>query len=262
MSDALSLVRADLRSWALMFDIDGTLAPIAPRPELAKVSDATRAHLERLAGICALVGCISGRPALEARELVGLQALHYAGNHGYESLAPGDPEPELAPAVAADSLAASKFVAALDQKGLTSAGIRVEDKGVIQALHWRGSHDEEAAAALAQDIAADAERVGLYPRGGRLVLELRPVDSVDKGTAVCTMLERTPAARNAMHAGDDITDLDAFRALAELRTRGRLDAYLRVGVASQEGPDAIVDEADVVVEGVAGMSAALGGLVG
>src|SRR2546423_9055136 len=73
---------------ALIFDVDGTLAPIAPRPEDAAVPEPTRALLRRLERRYALVACVSGRRALEARRLVGVDSPTYVGHHGIEVLAP------------------------------------------------------------------------------------------------------------------------------------------------------------------------------
>ena len=100
-------------------------------------------------------------------------------------------------------------------------GLRQEDKGPIQALHWRGAEDEAAAESRAHEIANDAGRAGLEPRWGRKVLELRPVGGGGKDGAVASLLAGEGLDR-AAYAGDDRTDLDAFRRLRELRDEGRL----------------------------------------
>ncbi len=61
-----------------------------------------------------------------------------------------------------------------------------------------------------------------------------------------------PAFGTALYGGDDATDLDAFEALEALEADGVLAAGVRVGVRSDEGPAAIVERADVVVDGVDG----------
>jgi trehalose 6-phosphate phosphatase len=58
-----------------------------------------------------------------------------------------------------------------------------------------------------------------------------------------------------LFAGDDVADLDAFRALDRLASRGIVTS--RVAVAGPETPDALIDSADVVVEGPAGLVALL-----
>ena len=69
---------------ALVLDVDGTLAPIVARPELARVPEETRAELARLAGRYLLVACVSGRAGEDARRLVGVDGIAYVGNHGLE----------------------------------------------------------------------------------------------------------------------------------------------------------------------------------
>ena len=78
----LAPLRESPQRTAVLCDVDGTLAPIAARPDEAAVPDAARAVLEALARRYALVGCVSGRRAAEARAMVGLDSLTYIGNHG------------------------------------------------------------------------------------------------------------------------------------------------------------------------------------
>lgn len=234
---------------ALLFDVDGTLAPIVARAEQAEVPEEVRGLLARLVERFALVACVSGRRALDARRLVGLEGLTYLGNHGYELLEPGAHEPEIDGAAASRAGLPAAFLAKLDGAELARLGLRSEDKGPIQALHWRGAPDERAAEARARELAAVAQAGGLVPRWGRKVLELRPIAGIDKGTAVHRLLVAHAPLAAALYAGDDRTDLDAFRALRRLAGSARLGAAVCVGVASDEGPAEIASEADVVVEG-------------
>src|SRR5829696_6595636 len=89
-SSLLESLRRDPSRTAILTDVDGTLAPIVARPQEAAVPAAATRALERVAERYGLVGCISGRRAEEARRLVGLDRLAYAGNHGLELLLPGD----------------------------------------------------------------------------------------------------------------------------------------------------------------------------
>jgi trehalose 6-phosphate phosphatase len=92
------------------------------------------------------------------------------------------------------------------------------------------------------------------------VLEVRPPVATDKGTAVAAALGDLAPAR-ALSAGEDLTDLDAFRKLRALEAEGLVDA-LCVGVRSAEGPEAIVGEADLVVDGPEGVTKLLEVLTG
>ena len=64
-------------------------------------------------------------------------------------------------------------------------------------------------------------------------------------------------ARTALYGGDDVTDLDAFDALDALASAGTLKHAIKVGVRSDEGPAAIVERADLVVDGVEGFAQVL-----
>jgi len=265
----LAPLRADPGRAAILTDVDGTLAPIVPRPEEAAVPPRASEALRRLSERYGLVGCVSGRRAEEAQRLVGVENIAYAGNHGLELLLPGERELRFDPALEGREGDAAEFLAELGPEGLAEAGLRVEDKGPIQALHWRGADDDRAAEAHAHEIGAAAGRAGLELRWGRKVLELRPPGGGGKDAAVAALLAAPPAARSsfepdsdskldrAVYAGDDRTDLDAFRRLRELQRDGELETAVCVGVASDEGPAEIAEEADLTVDGPPGWLALL-----
>lgn len=257
--ELLAPLRADPGRAAILCDIDGTLAPIVTAPGAAAVPEPARAILGELAGSFGLVACISGRRAAEARRLVGLDAATYVGNHGFELLGPGEREPRLDPRISAEAGRVAELVAALDRSRLDAAGLRIEDKGPIQSLHWRRAADEEAAADEARRLAAEAEAQGVEPRWGRKVLELRPAAEIDKGTAVTRLLAEHGTA-SALYGGDDVTDLDAFRALRAMRSAGRLEHAICVGVTSAEEPPELRRLSDLLVAGTEGFLELLGEL--
>jgi trehalose 6-phosphate phosphatase len=244
-------LRANPARGAVLCDIDGTLAPIVDNPEAAAVPPAARTVLAKLATRYRLVACVSGRRASAARRMVGLDELTYAGNHGLEVLKPGDTSPSLDPALGHRGPAAASFASRLDWGHLDGCGLRLEDKGPIQAIHWRGAADPELASGQAEKIAALAAEQGLVPHFGRMVLELRPLATVDKGIAVRRLVGES-GVDAALFGGDDRTDLDAFAALRELSRDGTLATAVCVGVASDEGPEEISSQADLVVDGPAG----------
>lgn len=227
------LARARARS-AVVLDVDGTLAPIVARPELASVPAPTRAELARLAGAYLLVACVSGRAGADAARLVGVEGIAYVGNHGLEL----DPR--------AQALA-DEIVRFRD-----AVGLPVEDKGLSLTYHFREAPDEQAARTRLEAVAERAREAGLEPRWGRKVLEVRPAVEAHKGTAVRTLLERS-GARLGLYAGDDTTDLDAFAGLAA----AGLEHAVRVAVASEEGPAGLTEAADLVVEGPEELAALL-----
>jgi len=255
-ADLLAPLSQDPARGAILLDIDGTLAPIVERAENAHVREEASKLLGRLARRYLLVACISGRSAAEARRLVGVGAIAYAGSHGAELLEPGASRPTTVPAFASWEGRVRDFAAEQDTPDLRVLRVRMEDKGPIVAFHWRGTPDEDASRTRLEGLAAEAESAGFATHWGRKVLEVRPPVSVDKGQAVRTLCERAePAA--ALYAGDDATDLDAFATLRSLKDEGKLASAICVGVRSDEGPTAIVEQADMDVDGVAGVTAVL-----
>ncbi|HEV2075261.1 MAG TPA: trehalose-phosphatase, partial [Thermoleophilaceae bacterium] len=123
-------------------------------------------------------------------------------------------------------------------------------------FHWRGATDETAARGRIEGVAQAAEAAGLAVHWGRKVLEVRPPVRIDKGQAVRDLVMRSEVGA-ALYAGDDRTDLDAFDALDALVSKGVLDAAVRVGVRSDEGPDEIAERADLVVDDVRGFASVL-----
>ncbi len=197
---------------------------------LAEVPATTQDLLARLVDEYALVACVSGRPGADARRIVGVSGIRYVGNHGLEL----HPEAETA----------SARVQAFRRK--LAERWTVENKHLSLSIHFRNAGDEDEARAALERVAEAATAFGLDPRWGRKVLEIRPPLEAHKGTAVTTLLSSVGALR-ALYAGDDTTDLDAFRALHE----AELNTAIAVAVDSAEAPSELLATADVVVNGPA-----------
>jgi trehalose 6-phosphate phosphatase len=256
LAEALAPLTSDPPSASILCDIDGVLAPIVRRADEAQVRPETARLLSQLARRYASVGCISGRSAADARRLVGVGGIAYAGSHGAELLEPGAGRPRTNPAFAEWEDPVRRFAAARDDPALRALRVRIEDKGPIAAFHWRGVPDEDAAHLRLEEIASEAESEGLKTHWGRKVLEIRPPVPFDKGQAVRELVELA-RPRAAMYGGDDVTDLDAFDGLDGLVEAGALETAVRVGVSSDEGPPEIVQRADLVVDGVGGFAQVL-----
>jgi trehalose 6-phosphate phosphatase len=208
----------------VLLDVDGTLAPIVERPDAASVPEATRAVLLDLAGRYALVACVSGRTEDDARRVVGVDELVYVGEHG----------------MGLDGRA-DEWSEELDQL-VDESGWEPERKQYSASFHFRTAPDEAAAVASLRTVERRAVELGLRPRWGRKVLEVLPPVAANKGTAVRSLLAER-GLRRALYAGDDSTDLEAFRGL------DGLDLAVRVAVVSDEGPSALGRAADVIVGG-------------
>ncbi len=203
------------RPLVLVLDVDGTLAPIAPRPEYAEVPAATQQLLRDLVALpWAHVMVISGRAADDARRLVGVDGIWIVGNHGFEVAEPNGPAvpservKPFAPAIA-------KAVERCAEVASSHAGVIVEDKRWTVSIHYRLAHPRVVPGLTAQ-VAAIAREHGLRVTHGKEVLELRPPVNIDKGTAaedLASTLGGLRSGASLVCAGDDRTDEDAFRAL-------------------------------------------------
>lgn len=191
---------------ALFLDIDGTLAPLAPRPEdvqpLARRTALLRRLSERLDGRLAVV---TGRTIVDADRILDNACAVVAGVHGLEIRQPcGTVRPATAsPAMLEAVAAAAAFVQA-------RPGMRLEDKGAGLTLHYRQApHLAEETAAFGRALASSA---GLKGQAGDMVFEVREAGG-DKGLAVAALMELEPfRGARPIFVGDDVTDEDGIRA--------------------------------------------------
>ncbi len=258
--EALEPLRTEPAHAAVLLDIDGTLAPIVRHAADAHVPEATRSLLIEIAKRYGVVGCISGRRAATARQIVSIGTIAYVGNHGGELLRPGATRPDVDPEVAAWKERVRQFAARVYSTEHERIRVRSEDKDAIAAFHWRGAPDEAAAAAAVEEIAQRALQEGLAGHWGRKVLEVRPPVALDKGLGIATLLHGQRLAA-ALYVGDDTTDLDAFRGLRSLVSDGALTTAICVAVSSDEAPPELAAEADLVIDGTSGVRGLLEALL-
>lgn len=196
----------------VLCDYDGTLVPLAERPELAPLPNATRTLLAALAAAPhTTVGVVSGRALDDVRSLVDLPELLYAGNHGLQIAGPGlhFVQPEAArwrPELTALAGQLERAIAPL-------AGAWVEDKGLTLAVHFRQVAEAQRprVAEVVRAIVAGRWRLG----EGHCVYDVRPPVDWHKGAAALWIAERIGrAGLGVVYLGDDRTDEDAFAALA------------------------------------------------
>ena len=216
-SHAEEILRSlDGRRLVVLLDYDGTLSPIAPRPEEAVLSPAMRAVLEQLAARWQ-TAIISGRSLAGLRATIGLEALIYVGNHGLEIEGPADSGirrnlgEDFLPHVAAAAAELQTTLAQVD-------GVLVEDKRYSLSVHYRLVAPEQVPTVAAAVDEAVVRHPRLEKRHGKKVFELRPKLDWDKGKAVRWLLQvidHGSAGALPVYVGDDVTDEDAFRELAE-----------------------------------------------
>jgi len=213
--------RLDARPRLLIFDFDGTLAPIAPAPGQAKLPRRVKTLLQELAEADdTRLAFVSGRALANLRAKVGLQQAVYVGNHGL-SAAPSrlGVDNQLRRRWSATALQAFKLL-----KPLVKAfpGSRLEFKGPDLSLHYRQVSPAQVPTLL-QTARRAVRGLPLAAGHGKQVLELRPRTRRNKGSAVRQLArELSPGWRRGgvcVYSGDDRTDEDAFAALRDLGSR-------------------------------------------
>lgn len=193
----------------LGLDFDGTLAPIAPRPEDAVLPEGARGAVERLVAHGVAVAVISGRGLEDVRDKVGVDGVVYAGSHGFEIAGGGL---DYLHPVTAEMEALLPRVADEIEAGLAGVdGVQVERKRVSLAVHERRVGGDEGRARVAKVTRDVATRYGLRCKTGKEVFELGPDVDWHKGRA----LQEIAGGRVAMYVGDDVTDEDAFATIGE-----------------------------------------------
>jgi len=245
VSDPLDVLRARLDGAVIALDYDGTLAPIVARPSDAVAAPGAVEVLAALAARVRTLALVTGRPAdvvVALGGLVDVPGLVVLGQYGAQRWAGGEVSaPEELPGVAQ----ARDALPAL----LVPEGADLEDKGLAVVVHTRRAPDPAGAMErLAGPVGELAAASGLEVHPGRLVLELRP-PGYDKRSALLSLCEPLPTA--VLFAGDDLGDLPAYDAVDGLRDRG-VPAVL-VCSGSAEGPAALRERADVVVDGPSGV---------
>ena len=198
---------------AVFLDYDGTLAPITVDPAEAGLPARTRAALEVLARQCP-VAIVSGRDLDDVATMAGVEGVAYAGSHGLDIAGPAGRHTHGEEHIDALDRAEAELEAALAEV----AGARIERKRFAIAVHSRevGPADQAAVEAAVGQVASAHPRLRLT--GGKRVAELRPAVDWDKGRAVLWLLESLgldDAAALPIYVGDDVTDEDAFAALAD-----------------------------------------------
>ena len=237
---------------AIVMDFDGSLAEIVDHPDDARPLDGVVGVLEELVarfGRCAIV---SGRPVSFLRQTLPVRGLRLVGQYGLERMV-GDE-------IVVDERArafAGAISAVADAADAELGDVFVERKGsVAVTLHWRTCAERGPAAEAWAHRAAVTHGLTEYPT--KMAVELRPPVAVDKGTAV----ERLCVGMDtALFAGDDHGDVSAFAALARMQSAGGLREAVRIGVRSAEAPAELIANADVLVDGPAGLLELLAGLV-
>ncbi len=199
----------------LFLDYDGTLTPIVNNPAAAVLEPEMRQVLRALAAQYK-VALVSGRELETLRNFVQLDNVYYAGSHGFDIVGPGGLAKQHQEGERClESLAEATAELESELKGVR--GCEIEKKAFATAVHYRNVPEPQVEP-VRRAVEETVRRHGkLRLGGGKKVFELRPDVDWDKGRAVLWLWqELSPQAETTMpvYIGDDLTDEDAFRALA------------------------------------------------
>jgi trehalose 6-phosphate phosphatase len=237
----------------LLFDIDGTLSPIAPTPREARLYPGA-ADLLRTAQEHAHVGIITGRSVVDGVRLVNVDGLTYIGTHGLEwrvEKGTGQYNVELIPQ-AFPYVEPGKALLDIAERELAGlSGIMVERKSVGGAIHYRLAPDpEQARIHILATLAVPTQHAHMRLGEGKYVIEVLAPLTVNKGEALRRFVEQFGLA-GIIFAGDDRTDLDAVLEVKRLRQEGF--AAHAIVVQHPDTLPALLEHADTLVQGVEGM---------
>jgi trehalose 6-phosphate phosphatase len=211
----VALYSFDLKTSAILLDVDGTILDIAPTRHDVHVPESLLHALSRVGELAGgALALVSGRPIKDLDSIFSPLRLPVIGGHGAEIRllqnggAPHRPATSLDPALKMQ----------LQEIAARYSGVSIEDKGYSVALHYRLALEHEI------DVVNDVFRLckQYQPASfelltGKAVIEVKAV-GYSKGTAVRELMKHPPfAGRIPIFIGDDITDEAAFAVMPEFR---------------------------------------------
>jgi trehalose 6-phosphate phosphatase len=240
------------RPLGLVFDIDGTLSPIAPTPDKARLYPGVTSLLEE-ARAHAHVAIMTGRTLDDGAAMVNVDGLAYIGSHGLEwsDGLPASRTARIIPEALAYLDRGKALLDLAEQKLAALPGIIVERKRIGGTIHYRLSPNPEQARRMILSLLEEpAHRANMRLDEEKRAIEIRPPLAINKGQALSRFALRF-GLRGIVFAGDDHTDLDAIKEVARLRQHGM--AALAVVVQHDDTPPELLAYADITVCGVHGM---------
>ncbi|CAG9766584.1 unnamed protein product [Ceutorhynchus assimilis] len=215
--DYLADYLKNTKNLALLLDYDGTLTPIVAHPDLAKIPPETKTLLEDLSkNPKVFLAIISGRNAENVKQLVGINDIVYAGNHGLEVIYPdGSKYVHQLPTNFDNQV---KDLISNLEKSVVRDGAWIENKGASLTFHFRAT-PEDKQPEIEKNARDIIEKAGFKVGNAHMALEARPKVEWNKGKVALLILDRKfgenkwQGSVNVVFAGDDTTDEDAILAL-------------------------------------------------
>ena len=230
----------------LITDVDGTISRIAPTPQAARVSPLCRRYLSLLRDKLSLLAVISGRPAAQLKDMIGIDGIVYIGAHGMERWVRN--HAELSPD-------ARPYIPVIDSvirevsPRLSVEGVSIENKGAAVTFHYRlASRSRVAEEEILNAVKASDTAKGLRVIRGKMAVELLAPVEINKGSATLGLI-REYKLRGAIYLGDDATDIDAFKAVHNTSDTTGFQGFA-IGVTGRERPEGLIEEADFTLKGV------------
>ena len=244
----LDLIEEALKQlpFGLITDVDGTISQTAPTPQEAEVSPLCRYYLSTLCNHLALVAAISGRPAVEVRNMIKIDGMVYIGNHGLERWTEAHSEfSKNAQDYSRVIKSAIKELTPL----LSIEGISIQDKGITATIHYRLCPEPQLVEReIITAINASPQASSLTIIKERMAIDLLPPVKVNKGTAILDLIQEYNL-HGGIYLGDDVTDIDAFRAIRAACRDLNFQGFA-IGIVSPEMPEKLVVEADFTLNGI------------
>lgn len=192
----------------LFLDFDGTLAPLQVHPEGVWLDDDTRHLLDRLARRIKIF-VISGRRRADLRRRVRVSAVECLGLYGWEGRTKGSKRSGDRRLIDGTRRLAETRLGRLP-------GIRIENKGPLFTVHFRGAPPDairQAKAAVRKIVAPRKPDLRLLTN--KSAWEILPRDFKGKGAVVENLLSASPPDTLAVYFGDDGPDEEAFQVLRD-----------------------------------------------
>jgi len=237
----------------LVFDIDGTLSPIAPTPQAAYLYPGVAAMLESLRQH-AHVAIMTGRGLRDGARIVNVDNVTYIGTHGLEwsDGLPATHEVQIVPEAMCYVQPGQQLLDLVQQHLESLPGVIVQRKTVGGTLHYRGSSTpEQTREHLLALLEEPTRQLGMRLGEGKMVVEVLAPLGINKGQALRKYVQRF-SLQGLIFAGDDRTDLDAVLEAERLRKEGC--ATLSIVVQHSDTLPELLAHADVIVDGVEGMA--------
>lgn len=219
---------------ALILDYDGTLAPIAPHPDIAHLPTETKKVLERLSHMPDVnISIISGRSLENVKKMVGIEGITYAGNHGLEILHP-DGTMFVHPIPHEFEEKIEKLRTSLP--AICTTGACLEDKGVGLTFHYRNVKSSERQEVVDKGLQLFKD-AGVEAHKGHMTLEARPEVTWDTGRAAIYILRSLFGLDwcdriSTIFAGDDDTDEKAMQTLQGMAVTFRVTDLQNIKTAA------------------------------